>query len=117
MNNNILIYFEVKSESIPKIIAHYLLNVSEWDFIKTKLKREFEFILDDSDLYGDKIIINQDNLSITEITNTKFIDAFRILHKNYFYTYDLLSFLGGSWISQLKKRRMEYLKWMMKIPT
>lgn len=92
MNNNILIYFEVKSESIPKIIAHYLLNVSEWDFIKTKLKREFEFILDDSDLYGDKIIINQDNLSITEITNTKFIDAFRILHKNYFYTYDLLSF-------------------------
>lgn len=92
MNNNILIYFEVRLESIPKIVAHYLLHVSEWDAIKTKFKREFQFVLDDSDFYGERIIINPDNLSITEITNTKFIDAFKVLHKSYFYTYDLLSF-------------------------
>lgn len=92
MSEHILIFFELKNDGMPKIFAQYLMLTNDWNKIKKNFDNSFEYFLDDSDSLSEKIMISEDNLKITECTNQKMIDAFRTLHKNYFYNYDLLSF-------------------------
>jgi len=93
MNNYILVTLDIKNEGIPKIISQYLLKSSEWEPIKKNLDDDFEFILHDEDLFEDKIIINRTTLGIQENTSSKHIEAFKILYKNSFFNYDVLSFI------------------------
>ena len=87
----ILITLEIKIEGIPKIIASYILTKNEWEPIKIHLqKNNINFIIDDMDFCNEKIFINNNNLTIIENTNRKEIEAFEILYKNNFFTYDLL---------------------------
>ncbi len=88
----VLISFEIKNEGIPKIFAQYLLKKNEWDLLKKYLKNDLDLIIRDEELSCDKIFINKNTFKFTEDFNEKHIEAFKILYKNNFFNYDLLSF-------------------------
>lgn len=92
----ILITLEVKNEGIPKLFSQYLMKKIEWDPLKKYLKNDIDLTIRDEELCHDKIFINKHTLKINEDYNDKHVEAFKILYKNSFYNYDLLSFFKKS---------------------
>lgn len=87
---------ELKNEGIPKIFSQYLLKKNEWEPIKKYLKSNLDLTIKDENLCSDAIFINNSTLKFTEDYNERHIEAFKILHKNCFYNFDLLSFFKRS---------------------
>lgn len=89
----ILITLEIKNEGVPKLFGQYLLKKIEWEPIRKYIKYEIDLVLQDEDLSSDKIFINRNSIKFNEDYNEKHIDAFKILYKNAFFNYDILSFI------------------------
>lgn len=89
----ILITFEIKNEGIPKIFSQYLLKKNEWEPIKKFIKNDIDLIINDEELSSEKIFVNKNTLKFSEDSNEKHIEAFKILFRNSFFNYDILSFL------------------------
>jgi hypothetical protein len=88
-----LLTFEVKDYKIPKIVAMYLINEKEWEDIRVYLEKDFYVYLNDKNFCGTEIEISKNTLNFTLNSNIEHINAFKVLFKNYFGTYDILSIL------------------------
>ncbi len=93
---SLLVLLEVKNEGIPKLFGQYLMKRSEWEPIKKYLKSDLDLIIIDEELSSEKIFVNKNTLKYFEDNNDKHIEAFKILHKNCFFNFDLLSFFQNS---------------------
>jgi len=95
LRNNmlVLITIEVKNEGIPKLFSQYILKKIEWEPLKKYLKSDIDLVIIDEELSTDRIFITKNTIKIMEDYNEKHIDAFKILYKNSFYNYDLLTFI------------------------
>ena len=105
MEESILITLDLKNEGIPRIIAMYLLNNSEWINIKKFIENEdFELFLKDDELSSETLVLNNNTLKFTENIKSRHIDAFKELHRNHFFTYDLLTFIKQEIVKPLPKK-------------
>ena len=96
-NMQILINLELSNIGIPKIIASYVLEKEEWEPILRFIEEgDIDMYILEEDFCTDKIHINKNTLFVKEITDTKKIDAFLILHGREYYTFDLLAFIKNN---------------------
>lgn len=93
---SLLVMLEVKNEGVPKLFGQYLMKRSEWEPIKKYLKTDLDLIIRDEELSSEKIFVNKNTLKFFENNNEKHIEAFKTLHKNGFFNFDLLSFFQNS---------------------
>jgi hypothetical protein len=87
---------EIKNEGIPKLFSQYLLKKAEWDPLKNYLKNDLDLVIRDEELSTDKIFVNKNTLTFSEDYNEKHIEAFKIIHKNAFFNFDILQFIRNS---------------------
>ena len=92
----LLIHLELSNIGIPKIIASYVLEKEEWEPILGFIENDIDMYILEEDFCNDKIHINKNTLFVKEITDTKKIDAFLILHGREYYTFDLLAFIKNN---------------------
>ena len=110
MEETILITLDLKNEGVPRIIAMYLLDNSEWISIKKFIENnEFELFLKDEELCAETLVLNSNTLKITENIKSRHIDAFKELHRNHFFTYDLLTFIKQEMVNPIPKKSEEVM--------
>jgi hypothetical protein len=92
----ILINLELCNIGIPKVIASYVLEKKDWEPILRFIENDIDMYILEDDFCTDKIHINKNTFFVKEITDTKKIDAFLILHGREYYTFDLLAFIKNN---------------------
>ena len=93
----ILINLELCNIGIPKVIASYVLEKKDWEPILRFIEQDYlDMYILEEDFCNDKIHINKNTLFAKEITDSKKIDAFLILHGREYYTFDLLAFIKNN---------------------
>ena len=82
--------------------------ISLYKSIKAFIDNEdFELYIKDEDLCVDNIVVNGETLKYTENIKSRQIDAFKELHRNHFFTYDLLTCIKGEIVKPLPKKNEE----------
>lgn len=108
MVNEILVTLDLKNDGVPRIVASYILMEDEWEPIKNYLENEeMEIILRDEELCNEKLIIDYSTLKVVENYNKKYINAFKTLYKNHFFTYDLLMLIREKMFQPKKEKTMQ----------
>lgn len=98
-----ILTLEVKDIGIPKLIAQYLIDNTEWKSIRKLIENKFYFNITDEEISNKDIEISNETTKYSIDDNIERVKAFRCLYKNYFGTYDILDAIKN------KKKQMDHI--------
>ena len=100
-----LLSLEVKDDKLPKIVSQYIINDEEWNKINSIFESDYYLLIKDKEFSYYDIEISNYTLKYSLNDDKDTIKTFRKLYKNYFGTYDILSFIKSNEKNILKKER------------
>mgnify|MGYP006441044091 CR=1 FL=1 len=100
-----ILTLEITDYKIPKIIALYLISDKEWNEIRNYLESDFYFYIKDYNFCDKDIEISKNTLHYDLNDKDEHINAFKILFKNYFGTYEILSHIRQNAFESPNKKK------------